>query len=70
MTVHAYHPDTHTHGLADDCPRCAEHARLPWQSLDRENLTALRQRIAEGLPPRSTNEATAMGNLSDPQGGG
>lgn len=38
MTMHSFHPDTHEHGLADDCPRCAEHAAHPIQSLDHENL--------------------------------
>lgn len=38
MTMHTYHDDTHTHGLADDCPRCAEHAEDPVRSLDGENL--------------------------------
>jgi hypothetical protein len=38
MTIHNVHPDTHTHGLADDCPRCAEHAENPIRSLDHENL--------------------------------
>lgn len=38
MTMHSLHPDTHTHGLADDCPRCVEHAEHPIQSLDQANL--------------------------------
>lgn len=38
MTMRSIHPDTHTHGLADDCERCAEHAEHPIQSLDTENL--------------------------------
>lgn len=38
MTIHTIHPDSHEHGLADDCPRCAEHAEHPIQSLDHENL--------------------------------
>lgn len=64
MTVHSYHPDSHTHGLADGCPRCAEHAAHPAASLDGENLRALAERIAEGLVPRSENERRAMENLS------
>ena len=41
MTIHSIHPDTHEHGLADDCPRCAELAERPIQSLDRENLARI-----------------------------
>ena len=63
MTVHTYHPDSHTHGLADNCPRCAEHAAHPRGSLDDDNLYALHRRIADGLPPRSENERIAMKNM-------
>ncbi len=38
MTVHAVHPDTHEHGLADDCDRCAELAADPVRTLDHINL--------------------------------
>lgn len=38
MTIHTIHEDSHTHGLADDCPRCAEHAEDPVSTLDGENL--------------------------------
>ena len=38
MTIHTVHPDSHTHGLADDCPRCAEHAEDPVSTLDGDNL--------------------------------
>lgn len=38
---HSYHLDTHTYGLADDCPRCAAHAREPFVGLDTENLRNL-----------------------------
>ncbi len=37
---HIYHPDTHTHGLCDDCPECvwkAEHG----QGFDQRNLHRL-----------------------------
>ena len=65
MTAHVWHPDTHTHGLADGCPRCAEHAAHPELSLDAQNLAILRHRLAHGLPARSANEAKAMVNLSE-----
>ena len=48
MTMHTIHPDSHTHGLADDCPGCAEHAEHPIMSLDRENL---RRIMALALDP-------------------
>lgn len=38
MTIHSPHPDTHAHGLQDDCPRCQEHAEDPISSLDAGNL--------------------------------
>ncbi len=65
MSVHSYHPDSHTHGLADDCERCDEHARRPWLGLDSHNLTVLRLRIRSGLPPRSNNEQLAMAALKE-----
>lgn len=60
MTSHNFHPPVKTHGLADDCPRCAEHARHPGWSLDEECLGALQERVALDLPPRSLTEAAAM----------
>jgi hypothetical protein len=41
MTTHSFHEDSHTHGLADDCERCQEHAEHPETSLDRANLERL-----------------------------
>lgn len=41
MTIHSYHEDTHTHGLADDCERCQELAEHPESSLDEENTRRL-----------------------------
>ena len=63
--VHSYHPNTHTHGLADDCERCDQHAEHPWWGLDGENLRVLRDRITGGLPPRSVNEGKAMAALAE-----
>lgn len=59
MTSHLPHPDVHEHGLADDCPRCTEHAQSLNQ-LDARMLAVLRDRVARGLPARSENEAAAM----------
>lgn len=64
MTTHTFHPDSHTHGLADDCPRCAEHAEHPTRSLDDANFAALVDRYMRDLPPRSENERKAMQNLA------
>jgi hypothetical protein len=43
MSTHIFHPDTHEHGLASDCPRCIEHAEHPERGLDSDNLERLRQ---------------------------
>ena len=63
MSTHTLHPPTHEHGLADDCPRCAEHAEHPLDSLDLENQRNLLQRVNLDWPARSENEARAMLNL-------
>lgn len=44
MTLHSYHPDTHTQGLFPGCPRCEEHATNPRATLDQANLA----RLADG----------------------
>lgn len=64
MASHTFHPDTHTHGLADGCPRCDEHAERPEVGLDAENLWVLRDRMLRGVGPRSKNERRAMTNLA------
>lgn len=53
MTIHTIHPDSHTHGLADDCPRCAEHAVDPVLTLDDGNLARI-VRLAVNLDRHST----------------
>jgi hypothetical protein len=63
VIIHTFHPDTHTHGLADGCPRCTEHAQHPEASLDDRNLAELRIRLKYGLEARSSNESIAMTNL-------
>jgi hypothetical protein len=60
MSIHTPHPDSHTHGLNDDCPRCYEHSLHPFESLDDANLRALTQRVLRGQEARSNNERTAM----------
>lgn len=37
MTEHNHTPMTHTHGIQDDCPRCAQYVERP-TDLDAENL--------------------------------
>lgn len=63
MTQHTFHPDSHREGLADGCPRCAEHAADPLAGLDREMVERLHERIVMGWPGRSDNERLAMANL-------
>lgn len=63
MASHGPHPDTHTHGLADDCPRCEEHAANPFYGLDEDNLRELIRRVREYEPARSDNELLAMRNV-------
>lgn len=60
MPSHTYHLDTHEHGLADECPRCNEHAEHPFESLDTRNLRNLVSRVEQDLGARSANEAKAM----------
>ena len=66
--THTPHPDSHKFGLADNCPRCSEHARDPLKSLDDENLRKLIGRIYHDKEPRSTPEAIAMLNIRDAMG--
>ncbi|HSE44886.1 MAG TPA: hypothetical protein VLA89_06115 [Gemmatimonadales bacterium] len=63
MSAHTYHPDSHENGLADDCPRCEEHAENPILSLDNENLHELVRRVVAGEKGRSRNESAAMDNV-------
>lgn len=67
MTMHTKHPDSHEHGLADGCPRCAKHADDPFLSLDDRNLKALADRTTAWMRdeqfPRSGTEKTAMRNM-------
>jgi len=45
MTSHTAHPDTLEAGLADGCPRCAEHAESPLTGLDRPHIEDLWKRM-------------------------
>jgi hypothetical protein len=65
MATHTIHDDTHTHGLADNCPRCDELANNPVFLLDNTNMENLVRRTKEwmhnpSVRPRSNNEHKAM----------
>lgn len=64
--THDPHPDVHTHGLADNCVRCADLALAPG-NLDQEAYGDLIDRTIrwytggrEDSRPRSETEALAM----------
>ena len=40
MTMHVPHPDTHTNGFDDDCPRCQQYPSKLYD-IDSENLRRL-----------------------------
>lgn len=60
MTAHAPHGSIREEGLADDCPRCAEHAERPFDGLDDSNLETLIAMVVSDEPPRSDSERLAM----------
>jgi hypothetical protein len=66
MATHTHPADVREHGLQDDCERCEEMAKQPFETLDDDNLTVLIGRTKSwmadesGVFPRSTNEAVAM----------
>lgn len=64
VITHTLHPDTHTHGLADDCPRCEQMAQefpFGWDDVNVSNLVRNTRAWGRGeFRPRSNNEATAM----------
>ena len=63
MSTHSLHPDILTHGLADSCERCAEHAERPLDGLDQKNIASLIARVQGHEEPRSANEYRAMYQL-------
>lgn len=68
MTTHNHRPMTHTEGLQDGCPRCAEHAEHPIRSLDDGNLLRLVElaiRPEPFLGVRGANEITALARVLD-----
>lgn len=60
MSTHMVHDDSHTHGLADGCPRCYEHSLHPFETLDNTNIVNLALRVEADEDARSVNERTAM----------
>lgn len=65
MIAHNVHPSIRENGLANGCPRCHEHAGMPFLGLDDGNMRDLIVRIEARIPPRSTNEAIAMARVKD-----
>lgn len=59
MTIHSPHPDSHVYGLADDCPRCEEHAIDPVSGLDSENLTRIIRMAVGEEEPLTYHDAVA-----------
>lgn len=68
MATHSDHPSIRDNGLADNCPRCKEHAEYPFEGLDAGNLESLIDRIADVTGPRSVNEDDAMRVVSKAMG--
>ena len=64
MASHTFHPDSHEFGLADGCPRCDEHAKEPFLSLDDVNLRELVRAVKGDEEPRSLNEDDAMAHVA------
>ena len=66
MTAHGVHPPIGKNGLADGCPRCAEHAVDPFYGLDDANFGMLLTRTLGWMRddqdsfPRSDTEHVAM----------
>lgn len=61
--MHSFHPDVHTHGLADDCESCEAAAQDPWNLLDEQMLRALFARTVDRGGARSVPEATAIAEI-------
>lgn len=65
---HTIHEDIQTHGLADGCPRCEEHAYNPWRDLDDTVLRDLVERATQANRfdlMRSDTEGIAMAKIVD-----
>ncbi len=60
MSSHTQHGSIHEEGLADNCPRCDEHAARPFDGLDDGNMENLIAMVVNDLPSRSDNERLAM----------
>lgn len=67
MSAHTLHPSIRDHGLADNCPSCAEHAEHPVLTLDDGNLRQLLYLTMRWMRDedvaRSDTELVAMRNL-------
>ena len=58
--THVAHPDVHTHGLADNCDRCAQIAERPTANADSVVLANIRLRLTGDALPRTEAEARAV----------
>lgn len=65
ISIHGPHPPIAWNGLADNCDRCDDQARRPFENLDRQVLAELLHRVERKLPPRSVNERIAMNVIKD-----
>ena len=60
MSVHSLHKSIGSNGLDGKCPKCIEIGDNPFAYMDKNNLTHLYVRVAEGADSRSTAERQAM----------
>lgn len=70
MTMHNNHENMpETAVLADDCPRCEEHARDPFKALDDSHLGRLvvmdREFLRNPIRPATTNDWIAMTKIRE-----
>ena len=65
MTTHTLHADVCEEGLAEGCIGCAELAARPFDAMDDDSLESLVGMVIANAPPRSDNEAMAMGKVAD-----
>jgi hypothetical protein len=59
MTTHTAHEPVQTHGLVDDCPRCIEHTRRPWNTLDPDTLARIELNPITALDLKARNRLRA-----------
>lgn len=70
MSMHTRHEGMPENAvLADNCPRCEEHARDPFAALDDSHLARLLEKIdkvkVDGIVNESTNDWIAINHILD-----